>query len=112
MVKDKELLLFFTETIEEQLQGYEPGDPKNKPDVLEQIKQKDAHRNAKNMHSYIEDMQKQNQKLKMLLDEKDKQIQFIANNHNELMVKYKSLEETLKNIQEELARDAERDQHE
>ena len=64
------------------------------------------------MHSYIEDMQKQNQKLKMLVDEKDKQIQFIANNHNELMVKYKSLEEALKKIQDELARDAERNQHE
>ena len=48
----------------------------------------------------------------MLVDEKDKQIQFIANNHNELMVKYKSLEEALKKIQDELARDAERNQHE
>ncbi len=112
MVKDKDLLSFFTETIEGQLQEYEPGDPKNKPDVLEQIKQKDAHRNAKNMHSYIEDMQKENQKLKMLVEQKDKQIQAIANTHNELMVKYKSLEDSLKNIQDELARDAERSQHE
>ena len=112
IVKDNTLLKFFTEDIEVYLSKYEPGEPKNKPDVLEQIKQKDAHRNAKNIHSYIEDMQKKNMELKNILEEKDKQIRFIANKYNETIIRYKKLEETLKTIQDELAKESQENQHE
>ena len=36
--KEKSIKEFFLKTIDEKLKNYEPGEPKNKPDVLEQIK--------------------------------------------------------------------------
>jgi len=38
-VKEPEMKEFYMDTIDKLLQNYEPGDPKNKPDVLKQIKE-------------------------------------------------------------------------
>ena len=50
--------------------------------------------------------------LKNILEEKDKQIRFIANKYNETIIRYKKLEETLKTIQDELAKESQENQHE
>ena len=42
--KEKSIKEFFLKTIDEKLKNYEPGEPKNKPDVLEQIKEIEAKR--------------------------------------------------------------------
>ena len=42
--KEKKIKEFFLKTIDEKLKNYEPGEPKNKPDVLEQIKDIEAKR--------------------------------------------------------------------
>ena len=47
-IKNKDLLTFYNETINEELKKYEPGDVKNKPKVLEEIERKDKMR--KEMH--------------------------------------------------------------
>ena len=112
MVKDEKLLKFFTLDIEDYLSKYDPGNPKHKPDVLEQIREKDAHRNAKNIHSYIEEIQKKNIELKNLVEEKDEYIKFIANKYNETIIRCKQLEEKLHMIQNELAKDSQENQHE
>ena len=44
MKKEKSIKEFFLKTIDEKLKNYEPGEPKNKPDVLEQIKEIEAKR--------------------------------------------------------------------
>tara|TARA_Y100000992_G_scaffold301552_1_gene272752 strand:- start:5036 stop:6232 length:1197 start_codon:yes stop_codon:yes gene_type:complete len=44
MKKEKKIKEFFLKTIDEKLKDYEPGEPKNKPDVLEQIKEIEAKR--------------------------------------------------------------------
>ena len=111
IVKDNDLLLFFTEKIEKMLENYDPGRPEHKPDVLEQIKEKDAHRNAKNVHAYIENLQKVNMEMKAVMEKKDKQLQQVAEMYNKLVAKNKILEEKLNLIQEQLAKDAEMNQH-
>ena len=111
IVKDKKLLDFYTTIIENELIKYEPGAPSNKPDVLKQIKEKDAQRNAQNVQSYIENLQGANSKLQNIIQEKDKKIQELSIKCNEFKAKYEANAEMLKNIQEELARDAERNQH-
>ena len=111
IVKDNDLLLFFTEKIEKILENYVPGRPEHKPDVLEQIKEKDAHRNAKNVHAYIENLQKVNMEMKAVMEKKDKQLQQVAEMYNKLVAKNKILEEKLNLIQEQLAKDAEMNQH-
>ena len=111
IVKDKKLLDFYTEIIENQLIKYEPGAPSNKPDVLQQIKEKDAQRNASNVQSYVENLQKANIELKNIILEKDKQLKDLLIKCNEFKVKYETNAEMLKSIQEELARDAEMNQH-
>ena len=55
---------FYTINIENELIKYEPGSPSNKPDVMQQIKEKDEQRNATNVHSYIENLQKANNQQK------------------------------------------------
>lgn len=42
--KEKKIKEFFLKTIDEKLKNYEPGEPKNKPDVLEQIKEIESKR--------------------------------------------------------------------
>jgi len=42
--KEKKIKEFFLNTIDEKLKNYEPGEPKNKPDVLEQIKEIESKR--------------------------------------------------------------------
>ena len=44
MKKEKSIKEFFLNTIDEKLKNYEPGEPKNKPDVLEQIKEIESKR--------------------------------------------------------------------
>ena len=44
MKKEKSIKEFFLKTIDEKLKNYEPGEPKNKPDVLEQIKEIESKR--------------------------------------------------------------------
>ncbi len=111
VVKDANILKFFTEDIERLLVQYDPGKPENKPDVLKQIKEKDAHRNAKNVHAYIESLQKRNSELGNLLETRDKQISELLNKCNEYKRKSETSEEMLKKIQEQLANDAEMSQH-
>ena len=48
-IKNEDMKNFYMNTIEKLLINYEPGDPKMKPDVLEQIKEIDIKRNAMNM---------------------------------------------------------------
>ena len=111
IVKDKNLLDFYTINIENELIKYEPGSPSNKPDVMQQIKEKDAQRNATNVHSYIENLQKANNELKNIILEKDKTIKELSVKCNEFKAKYQANVEMLKTIQQELARDAEMNQH-
>ena len=44
MKKENSIKEFFLNTIDEKLKNYEPGEPKNKPDVLEQIKEIESKR--------------------------------------------------------------------
>lgn len=111
IVKDKKLLDFYTIHIENELIKYEPGTPSNKPDVLQQIREKDAQRNATNVQSYIENLQKANAELKNIILEKDNKIKELVIKYNEFKAKYETNAEMLKNIQQELARDAEMNQH-
>ncbi len=111
IVKDVNLLRFYTEDIERELVKYTPGKPENKPDVLAQIKEKDAHRNAKNIHAYIESLQGKNTEMKNMLEVKEKQITELIIKCNEYKAKSETSEAMLKTIQEELARDSENSQH-
>lgn len=111
ILKDKNLLHFYTKDIEELLGVYDKGKPEHKPDVLEQIKEKDAQRNAKSVQSYIESLQSSNNELKALVKSKDKQLSQLLVKLNEYKVKYETNTELLTKIQRELAKDAEMNQH-
>ena len=122
-IENKELHEFYKEEINVLLKTYEPGDIKNKPRVLEEIKRKDKERQemSDNKPSGIFVSDKENnakqltvKEVKMYLDHKSKENMFLKekikeliNENKELMKKNKDLmqktESTnhIENIQEE-----------
>jgi glycosyltransferase involved in cell wall biosynthesis len=106
-VKEPELKEFYMNTIDGLLQNYKPGDPKNKPDVLKQIKEIEEERkkmiqqqqqgngkiilnqngqqielNNQQIVQIMQQQQEQLQKLSQLLQEKDKIIEKLENNND------------------------------
>ena len=121
-IKNESMKNFYMYEIENLLKNYEPGEPKNKPDVLKQIKEIEEERkkmalaqqnnsnnggkivinqDGKNIelnnNQIVEILQKQQQQLQIfskLLQEKDS----IINNLNSDILKYKEIIDKFKNI--------------
>ena len=101
-IKNKELLQFYNETINEVLKSYEPGDVKNKPKVLEEIERKDKMRKemhlnrptgimAQNDLGQVKDLTIK--EVTDLLMSKDKEIQMLKTKLNEVIQHAQKLNE-------------------
>lgn len=108
--KEKKIKDFFLKTIDEKLKEYEPGEPKNKPDVLEQIKEIESKRDelikaemAKQQANGAIMLQQPGQEPKALSNQEvvnimQGQLQQLQNISNEKQ----QLENVVKNLQEQL----------
>ena len=104
-VKEKELLNFFMNDIDTLLDEYEPGHPKNKPDVLKQMEQitKQREEMIKKQQEYQETMNKLQyinnpQAVQAKLNELYIVIQNLATENNELKNKNEYLESKIKQL--------------
>ena len=86
-VKEPLMKEFYTETIDGLLQNYEPGEAKNKPDVLKQMKEiEDERRKANEEHK-----QKQGEEGKIILNQNGQNIEL--NNHQIVQIMQKQQEQ-------------------
>lgn len=108
IVKEQDILKFFMEDIDEQLENYKPGSPENKPDVIKQIvelkenrekliqgqiKQQEDYQNLINKLSNINPQVMQNK-----IDQLSFILQELANENNQLKDKVKYLEDKIKQL--------------
>ena len=140
LVRDNEQNIkdFFLRDIDEKLKVYEPGEPKNKPDVLEQIKEienkrevmikEEMEKQKKNAPIMVQQpgkepkqlasqevvsiMQNQLQDLQKLNNEKQHLEIMVKNLQEQLMKKTKELKEskdTIKNLEKKLQEDSKKE---
>tara|TARA_B100000780_G_scaffold59456_1_gene38013 strand:+ start:396 stop:1631 length:1236 start_codon:yes stop_codon:yes gene_type:complete len=86
-VKEPEMKEFYMNIIDGLLQNYEPGDPKNKPDVLKQIKEIEEERRKMSM----EHQQKQQEEGKIILNQNGQNIEL--NNQQVVQIMQKQQEQ-------------------
>ncbi len=108
-IHNPDLCLFYDSTINELLKTYEPGDVKNKPKVLKEIERRDKERHdmQENRPSGIVVSDQQNKtkelsirEVKQYMDHKTKEVEFLRNKLNEIMVENNSLKQELKQLKE------------
>lgn len=93
-IKDESTLNFYTKTITEELKKYEPGDVKNKPNVLAEIKRRDEERKKmmENQQQVIL-TQPDGTKRPLNLQEVIEVLKIKTNENNELREKIRQLEQ-------------------
>ena len=107
-IKNEEILNFFMEDIDKLLEGYEPGNPSNKPDVVKQLTEIREKR-ASMMASHTKEQQEDQNKINAILAanpaaSKDKETQVrtiihcLLNENRQLSVKVEHLTAKIKEI--------------
>jgi glycosyltransferase involved in cell wall biosynthesis len=96
-IKDASTLQFYTKDIEAQLKVYEPGDVKNKPDVLAEIKRRDEER-SKQVQQQVILTQPDGTKRPLQLNEIIEVLKMKTAENNALKEKINMYEEKIKQI--------------
>ena len=99
-IKEPELKEFYMNKIEEQLKNYEPGETKNKPDVLKQIKEIEEERKQ-----MIEKQNKNSSEISYIRDGKrcvlsnEEIVEILKNNQNQIIQQQEQLKKLVEQIQ-------------
>ena len=108
-IKEPNIKKFYMETIEQLLENYDPGHPKNKPDVLKQIKEieeerkKMAQENANNQGKIIlnqngENIELNNQQIVEIMKKQQEQLQQLSKLLHSKDAKIESLQNEISKI--------------
>ena len=107
-VKEAEIREFYMDVIDKLLENYEPGHPKNKPDVLKQIKEIDEERKkmiSKQqgegkivLNQNGENIELNNQQIVQIMQKQQEQLQKLSKILQEKDEKIKELEEEIMNM--------------